>query len=65
MPVSLSEMQVLQICSNLVVKETAWELCYTKANNTEETLEQSLPTVSTHEHQLFESQASSETEKSI
>lgn len=58
-------MQVLQIHSNLLVKGTAWQPCYRKANDMEETPEQSLPTVSTHEHQLFESQAGSETEKSI
>lgn len=58
-------MQVLHTHPNLFVKGTAWQPRYTKANGMEETLEQSLPTVLTQEHQLFECQASSETEKSI
>ena len=58
-------MQVLQVYSNLLVKETAWQPCCTKSNDMEETLEQSLPTVSTYEHQLPDSQAGSETVRGI
>lgn len=58
-------MQVLQIHSKLLVKKTAWQPCYAKANDMEETLEQSVPTVSTHEHLLLESYASSGTEKNV